>query len=247
MEQLIFFAVIVFFSIIESVARKRKAEKAGESTGGVPPELTDELERRFSWAQQPVEDLPTFDSDPSYDEGPSYDSGPSYDDEPSHDDRMTGRTARGQHAPSLEPAGSGGFLQELAGIAAKLEEERQRYAAEQERQAALDRTAQSEARERAATLTLAKQSPPLPQPMSRGLSVRGTRPEHLVHRAHAEYGTDPSERAASEQDGLDPLLETLSADARAVRLQLMSHSESSLRQALILREVLGPPVALRDD
>ena len=68
-----------------------------------------------------------------------------------------------------------------------------------------------------------------------------------MHLAHSEYGTDPSERSKSEQDGMDPLREFLSEDAKAVRAQLMSQSDSALRQAIILREVRGPPVTLRDE
>ena len=67
-----------------------------------------------------------------------------------------------------------------------------------------------------------------------------------VHLTHASYGTDPSERPPSEQDGMDPLAETLSRDAAAVRSQLLSDNASALRQAIILREVLAPPVAMRE-
>ncbi|MDG2281980.1 MAG: hypothetical protein P8L45_02615, partial [Longimicrobiales bacterium] len=73
------------------------------------------------------------------------------------------------------------------------------------------------------------------------------RPTHLVHKSHAEYGTDPSERSRSEQDGLDPLARTLSADAKAIRRQLRNHGKSALRQAIILQEVLGPPKAMREE
>ena len=71
-----------------------------------------------------------------------------------------------------------------------------------------------------------------------------THGQHQVHRAHRGYGTDPSTRAPSEQDGLDPLAEVLSQDAATIRRQLMSHRAHALRQAVILQEVLGPPVAL---
>ena len=70
---------------------------------------------------------------------------------------------------------------------------------------------------------------------------------HRVHRAHAGYGTDPSSRAPSEQDGLDPLAVRASADALAVRHQLRGEGGHALRQAVILHEILGPPAALRGD
>ena len=70
---------------------------------------------------------------------------------------------------------------------------------------------------------------------------------HAVHLSHVGYGSDPSERARSTQDGLDPLARTLSADAAAVRQQLRGQGTHGLRQALILREVLGPPVGSKTD
>ena len=70
---------------------------------------------------------------------------------------------------------------------------------------------------------------------------------HHIHRTHAEFGTDPSERAPSEQDGLDPFERALSAEAKAVRRQLRSDSASALRQAIVLQEVLGPPKAMQED
>jgi hypothetical protein len=70
---------------------------------------------------------------------------------------------------------------------------------------------------------------------------------HSVHQSHAGFGTDPSARARSEQDGLDPLERRLSADASAVHQQLRTGGRHALRQAFILHEVLGPPVAMRPD
>ena len=121
----------------------------------------------------------------------------------------------------------------------------------------------------ATTLEIPKESPPLPQPVERRapaptpdqsrtaqparsrLPVRAprsvpARPQHRVHLAHAGYGTDPSERPKSFHDTLDPLAEHLSADARAVRDQLRSRDANALRQAFILREVLGEPLGMRD-
>ena len=70
---------------------------------------------------------------------------------------------------------------------------------------------------------------------------------HRVHSAHREYGTDPSTRSPSEQDGLDPLAVKLSADVVAVRRQLRSKGAGSLRQAVMLQEILGVPAAVRPD
>ena len=91
--------------------------------------------------------------------------------------------------------------------------------------------------------------PPSPQPWSPPAPLGAPRvpePAHKVHLAHAGYGTDPSTRPPSEQDGLDPLRVRANAATRAVREQLRRGGAQALRQAIILQEVLGPPVVLRD-
>jgi hypothetical protein len=92
---------------------------------------------------------------------------------------------------------------------------------------------------------------PVPTPApARPRAARGpTRPaeKHRVHRSHVGFGTDPSTRPPSEQDGLDPLAGHLGVDAASARRQLLSRDRHSLRQAVILQEVLGPPAALRPD
>jgi hypothetical protein len=69
---------------------------------------------------------------------------------------------------------------------------------------------------------------------------------HRVHLSHAEYGTDPSSRTRSAHDQIDPLARGLSADVKAVRKQLR-HGRHALRQAVMLQEVLGPPVSIRPE
>lgn len=257
MEELIFFAVIIFFSIIESIARSRKQKQGGgriedDSLEGGGPE-----EWEAEWADESPAELPTYDADPSYDE------------EATRSGTQPPPAPRGvtQREPSSRTMLPGGLLEELAGIAGKLEAERQRMeraeaeehseedgaasaeqqpmrAEQQKRWEEMQRRREARAREReerakSLEIRTAKSS------VSRGPAR--PRPSHRVHRAHAEFGTDPSERTPSEQDGLDPLARTLSADARAVRGQLLSDSASALRQAIILQEVLGPPKAMQED
>lgn len=229
MEQLIFFAFIIFLSVVESLARSRRAKKA-EEQGTVPQEGDPRYE--FEWAQKSPDELPTYDEDPSYDDLASYDDAVEDDEEPVR--------AR----PSTETVLPGNLFEELAALAGQVEAQK----------------------ERARTIRIPRESPPLPEPdvlplpMPSRSSVprpprRSTRvpdrivparPDHFVHRSHAEYGTDPSERSRSEQDVLDTLRRPLSEDAAAVRRQLMSKSPSALRQAIILNEVLGSPVAMRE-
>ncbi|MDA0328324.1 MAG: hypothetical protein O2958_04875 [Gemmatimonadetes bacterium] len=198
MEELIFFAVIIFFSIIESISRSRKA-KGGEFPEADVPEEWESAE------------------------------GPARYTEPYGSSEESVR----RDAPSKTML-SGDLLDELAALAGRL-----------------DNTT-------ARTLKLPTQSPPLPAPSARRAPAQVSSWEqgekqprttehgaHKVHLSHAGYGTDPSERARSEQDNLDPLAVVMSQDAAIVRRQLRGHRSHALRQAVILQELLGPPAALR--
>jgi len=272
MNELIFFAVIIFFSILESVARKRRAEQRGQQSGGTSgqlPQRGQQKEWDFEWAHTDDDDqLPTYDEDPAYDQRPSYD-----------DQAVPGRAQRPSPAPA-RPAPSSqtmlpkDLLDELAGLAGRVEKER--------------------ARARSQTVELPRQSPPIPKPAPRATvpgpratvpgpraTVSAPRPtspastrsaggvsrstprvpsvasregpgaavlaaeKRRVHLTHAGYGTDPSSRARSEQDDLDPLARFLSADATAIRRQLLSHRGAALHQAVVYGELLGLPLALR--
>ena len=89
MEGLVFLVVIVVFSILESVLKKRKAAQA-RLHGEAPESLEDALERIRG------DDLhaPTYDAHPSYDDDASYDDGPSYDEGPSYDDQIDDESLR---------------------------------------------------------------------------------------------------------------------------------------------------------
>jgi len=257
MEQLIFFLVLIFFSIIESVARRRKQNEGEGPIDSTSADPGGADRDEYARAQRARVDLPTYDEEPSYDDlATAGGTVPSSTPDGSAPDQPSSRT--------MLP---GGLLEQLAGIAAKVEAERQRmeraevdvpveddatHSADEERVRQQRRWVESQARrearareredrsraksaERARTPTYQRRGPARPVA------------SHRVHRAHAEYGTDPSERSRSEQDGLDPLATTLSADAKAIRGQLLSNSASALRQAIILQEVLGPPKAMREE
>jgi hypothetical protein len=69
--------------------------------------------------------------------------------------------------------------------------------------------------------------------------------EHPVHRAHANMGRPLAERRTPLErpaQGRHP-----SADVQAVREMLSAGGASALRRAVILKEVLGPPAAMRGD
>jgi len=219
-EEFIFFAVIIFFSIIESISRSRKARQQEQMPA--PPDTEPDTESEEWWrVHVPETDLPTYDADPSYDDQVGRES-----------------TIQPYEAPRVAEKRSmlpSDLFEELAGLAEQLEQKN----------------------EGAKTLSLPRQSPPIPvpepvpdrapAPVRVGRNRVARTGPHEIHLAHAGYGTDPSERAKSEQDGLDPLAERLSENAAAIRMQLLSHSRGALRQAVILQEVLGKPVSLRDE
>ena len=227
MEEFIFFAVIIFFSIIESIARSRKQKKAGElPEGGLP-----EMPRPEQWESQ----LPDFEF-PTYDADPPYDAEPSYDDGAVRQPASSSSRATRPERPSSEEMLPGALLEELARLSGRPQERKAR------------------------TVKLPTESPPLPVPVPthtrdprsprlrtpRKVLDQASHGDHRVHLAHAGYGTDPSTRAKSLQDDLDPLAEHLSENARVVRAQLRSKDTAALRQAFILGQVLDTPLGLRE-
>jgi len=210
MEELIFFALIGFASIIESVFRRRKAR-----SGGGPVKEAPTRDRRFEREQGRPEESPTYDSVPSYDEW------------------VTATVPEASaKKPALDTLGSD-LLEVLLGGETWQDEKDLAKRKLKARNDEIRRLRMKvEESSRAGASAGESVSPP---------SV------HQIHRTHAEFGTDPSERAPSEQDGLDPLARSLSAEAKAVRRQLRSDSASALRQAIVLQEVLGPPQSIRED
>ena len=257
MEQLIFFALIIFFSIIESVARSKK-KKGGGPLPEIPPEWEQpppRAERRPRSLPQPgPSDVPSYDADPSFDDEGVRNAEATFDESKARDALEKGRA---RSSESMIPAE---IWDEIAGMTR--EPARQEPTATPRPRPA-PRPAPSPGPKRAPA------PPPrprpsaeprrAPQPRSKPLATgkRATilapepAPEgvaaHAVHQSHAGYGTDPSGRAPSAEDRLDPLERVLGADAAAVRGQLRSHGAHALRQAVILHEVLGPPAADRPD
>jgi hypothetical protein len=228
MGELIFFGVIILFSILESVvrARKQRDEEAQEGEGtGIA------VERRTGW--------------------------PDEDDE----ERDAPRTAEGMLPRDL--------WEELAGLAAGRTQgaEVPDGPAHRPRGPAPRPRAPAPSRRSAPTRTPTptRSAPPahtapttrvsLPDeaptvydsdPSYDDLVAASSRIEHAVHRSHAGYGTDPSERqaAVAERATADPR----NRNAERVRAMLRgTGGTDGLQQAFILREVLGPPVAMKDD
>jgi hypothetical protein len=240
MDELIFFAVIIFFSIVESIARSRKA-KQGEGNPG--DDVPEGLEPEFRVETLP--ELPTYDRDPSYDDEVEAERPRPVVRRPLEGPRRAGG---GSAAPSSsEVLLPGDLLQEL-----------ERLAGRPRPRPPLPGTASQPV---PSGPTPAERTVPDPEGLGgvRGTPApvrtaipktqpvpAGTHGGHAVHLAHLGFGTDPSSRAPSREDNLDPLAEYLDPDAKAVRSQLRSGSASELRRAIILREVLGAPVSQRE-
>lgn len=205
MEELIFIAIIIFFSIIDSIARKKK-KRQGQMPGPTSP-----APGEWEWED---EEPATYDADASYDG--RYEVEEAKAEPPPRYTRPYGSSTGTSRE---EPRSSEGMVpadiwEEIAGLT------------------------RGKARE---------PEPPPPAPVE--VEPIPPRPvgRHRVHRAHLEYGTDPSTRRRSEQDEIDPLRVRLSRDAAAVRRQLRSHRRHALRRAVILHEILGPPAATRPE
>lgn len=228
MDPLFFIAIIVIFSILDSIARKRR-------TGTQPPEVPPERESPRTEERLGV---------------PTYDAGPSYDEigiEEEEEEERERAQASPESSETLVPRD---LWEEIAGLMTTAQKSREpKPSARSSSQPPTRRSG-------------ARPTPPLKRPRltrrPRALEPRRSAqpsvshgraimPGERVHQSHREYGTDPSERSRSEQDGLDPLARSLGADESTARQQLRGRSRHALRQAIILQEVLGPPAALRPD
>jgi hypothetical protein len=201
-EQLIFIGVLVVFSILNEIAKKKKAEALAKQQGEGAGELTPE---ELDWMFDPVvEDVADA-------EGQGDNPG------------RAGATSAGSGAEGVIPRN---VWEEIAALASG---------------APLPPPAPAE------PPTPVKPVAPEPVRAERLPPERGpARPAHEVHQAHAKYGTPVSQRLRP----LDtPEMHRVDARSREVRdtLALLEGGRESLRQAVILQEVLGPPVSLRDE
>jgi hypothetical protein len=235
MDGLVFLVVIVVFSLLEGVLRKQKAAQQARLSGQAPddgqyePAQDGQLEDGRYGLVQDEQFEATYDGEPAYD-----DDRPSYNEA----DDIQEYSSQYTETPPSKPAPSETLIpkdvwEELAALVAGA----QPQASDLEQPAPPAPRAETTAVARTETTAVTQRA-------TRGLT---TSQEHIVHGAHVGYGTDPSQRAPSEQDGLDPLAEHLGVDAGAVRQLFASRDSHALRQAIILQEVLGLPSAFRGD
>jgi hypothetical protein len=232
MDGLIFLVVIVVFSLLEGVLRKQKAaQQARLRLSGQPaddgrhgPTQDGQLEDgRYEFVEDEQFEA-TYDSESSYDE---------VDDIQEYSNQY-------REAPPSKPSPSG-ITREMKDV---WEEVAVLIAGAQPQASDLEQPAPPAPRTETAAVARAETTAVTQRATTRGLT---TSQEHIVHGSHIGYGTDPSQRAPSEQDGLDPLAEHLGTDAGAVHQLFASRDSHALRQAIILKEVLGLPSAFRGD
>lgn len=221
MEELIFFGVLILFSILDAVAKKKRKQQmeAEEAEAGTPEDGSGR------WEGMSTYEAPEIEADgrdttlspyagPSADDGPGGGSGGSEGLVPRDIWAEIGALARGER-PTVPGPGSD---DPWAGPSA----------AEPE---------------------ISRSDVPATSPIRRSQVGRrevgrgGGVADHPIHRSHADYGTDPSERASVPA--------TVSGgpgrEVREVRRALVEGGRGAARRAVILHEVLGPPLAYRKE
>ncbi|GMV04228.1 MAG: hypothetical protein AMXMBFR53_05090 [Gemmatimonadota bacterium] len=249
MEQLIFVGIIVLFSILEAVARKGKERQGGGGDLPVPEEEARPAPRPRS--------APETRSRPA----PASSGPPAYDHDASYDDKVEGRPTRPRPtSEGLIPAEVWDEIQRMARGEAPVE-------APPPPPPPRPRPPPAKPSPRPGGAPPARRTPPKPAP-ARGVptarrvpaevsrpvpagkpetvdagALEGS-PDHAVHLSHAAYGTPVAGRLtgfAPEASG-----RRASREAGAAR-ELLRGGPARLRQAVILQELLGPPLALRDE
>ena len=257
MEQLIFVAVLVVFSILESIAKSRRQRKGGAPLPDLPREPESELQwppPRRAPAERPRTSVPpSYDEDESFDSRLPADEARSLEAQTSFDQTAASEQERRRREASSESMIPADLWEEIAGLAREAKVELPRPSP-RPRPGQLPKPRPPEPRRAPQSKKPAAKPPArppyapprIPPAPARRPDLEG-RTEHPVHLAHAGYGTDPSERSASAQDALQPVAGSDNPDAAAVRAQLRGRGTGVLRQALILHEVLGPPVSSKPD
>lgn len=250
MEQLIFVGLIVVFSILDALARKQRARQQGQ--GPLPGDWPDEAERAEGWSAEerapPVGTVP-----PSYDEDASYDEEPSYDDGVLSEGGRVARPAppdrRGGARRADERRGSEGLIpseiwEEIQALArGEVPRKPEPEPAPEPQSARVPPPVRVE-RRHAPAESAGGESPSAEAPgRRRRVEPVPYRAPHPVHTAHERYGTPVSARLTPPAQVERGARTAAAADAVAA----LRGGREALRRAVILQEVLGPPVSLREE
>lgn len=228
MEQLIFIGIILLFSMLEAVARKKKESGEGPAPEAPRQSLPEVVLPRRPEGRAPEVRVPSYDEDPSFDDAANAGS----------------RGGPARVRPTSEGLIPADVWEEIQAMA--------RGAPAPVRNAPPAPPAPAPRRAPAPTSARRTSRPPAP-PMS--LEARKGRPpavpevdvvvpEHAVHLTHAAYGKPVQDRLTGFDDTHKP--RGLSVEAVALR-RVLRGGGAPLRQAILLQEILGPPVSLKDD
>jgi hypothetical protein len=219
-DLLTFIGIVALFSVLEAIARKGKARQGGEEEIPLPERPEAPLPR-----QRPPQ--PTGSFPRSYDEDPSFDETAERDETRLRLDQTTPVPL-----PAKGPRRSSGGSEDL--IPAAVWDEIQRMA----RGEAPQKSQEAPTAQRRSARSLGHapaRGAEAPPPMEGSA-------DHPIHRAHAAFGTSPTARAAPRAVGAPKHAPSPGAAVR----KLLTPGGGSLRQAVILQEILGPPPGLRD-
>lgn len=251
MEELIFFGIIILFSIIDSIAKSRKAKRAGKQPQTSERQAPEH--ERAGWRGDGDEERPSHDSGRRYEPAPTYDTEPTYDDaERVHEevvtyddiaaDRPDERPAREEARPSAAGMIPSDLWEEIAGLA----RESSGVKTEPARQRPSRPAPRAPSRLPSKPPVPAKAPAPSKSPTPSKSPVPSGPEIHPIHLTHTDFGTDPSERVRSVLSAARLDERTVSRDVRAVRAQLGGDTHA-LRRAMILHEVLAPPASMRSE
>lgn len=265
MEQLIFVGVIVLFSILEAVARKRKA--GGGEAGELPPPPPPPTPRRRE-THAPSGRLPgapgptTYDEEPSYEENPVGAGGARGDGaSPSSEGLIPAdiweeiaALARGEVPPSRSPAPQA--PEGPAPAPRRPVPTARPVPAPAPAPAPTSRMPRTPTPSRGRGGDTRKVGRPEPRPPAPIRGRKAVTPAPALEPALEEI-RDPHPLHATHRGLGEPLsdrLTTNESEARArgraemaeVRRLLRSGNTGSLRKAVILGEVLGPPQSMRE-
>ncbi|HSG09414.1 MAG TPA: hypothetical protein VLA36_13720 [Longimicrobiales bacterium] len=228
MEQLIFVGIILLFSMLEAVARKKR--ETGETGAELPQAKLPERTAEARPPRPPQRTLPSYDQDPSFDD----------------------MADAGSQGAARRPASSEGLIpvevwEEIQAIArgdkapARSAPPRPRPKAPSPPDREAARVPTRAPRPATAPMsTVARKTRAEPEPEVAG----GTAPEHAVHLTHPKFGKPVHDRLTGFDDA--SRARGLSAEAKAVR-SVLRGGGAGLRQAVLLEDILGPPVSLKDD
>jgi len=241
--ELVFFAAILLFTVLEAIAKSRRKREAGEGQDAdaeSPQDVAAEIQRRREEARRQRAEArrASQERDPGTQPGR----------------QGAGERARVGGPAPMGSAGRGG-VPKTEGEPSGEEPSTTMVPQDLWEEIADMMSGRRSPEPVPAPAPRAPRTKPVPEPapsrtrtpVSTRSAAAAARREsaHPVHRSHPEFGMDPSERVPSAFDLRAPV-HGRSAHASRVRSVLSgSNGADALKEAIILQEVLGPPASLK--